>query len=108
MLSHHEPQLRSPDVEKFTKSANFSQIIPQFANCADLVRTLTHLRHALRFGHITTAICRARAIAWLRVMPRFQRVAEISSRCIQLLYRLGTAAGARGTVLALLELDGQH
>jgi hypothetical protein len=71
MLSHHEPQVGLSDVEKFTRLANFSQIIPHYANRAGFVRTLTHLRHALRFGHKAPALCRAGAITWLRSHPGF-------------------------------------
>ena len=80
MLSPHEPQLGSPSIGIFTKLANFSQIIPHFAKPAEFVRMLAHLRHALRFGHKTTALCRAGAIGWLRLMPTFQGAAEISAR----------------------------
>src|SRR5260370_37413354 len=108
MLSSHEPQLGSPSIGKFTKLANFSQIIPHFAKAAEFVRMLTHLRHALRFGHKPTAMCRAGAIGWLLLMPRLRRAAEISARYIQLLNGVGTPAGACRPVLALFELDGQH
>ena len=99
MLSGHEPQLGSSDAEIFRKSARFSQIIPQFAKRSALVRKLAHLRHALRFGHKPTAMCRARAIPRLRLRSRFQ---------IWLLNGVGTAAGTGRTVLALFELEGQH
>jgi hypothetical protein len=77
MLSHHEPQLGLPDVEKFTRLANFSQIVPHYAKSAAFVRMLTHLRHALRFGHITPAMCRARAISRLRVAARDFRLLRV-------------------------------
>jgi hypothetical protein len=71
MLSHHELQLGSPSIGKFTRLANFSQIIPHFAKATAFVRMLTHLRHTLRFGHKPPAMCRGGAIGWLRAMLHF-------------------------------------
>ena len=123
MLRPHEREVAFLSVDEFWISANFSQIVPHYANRAALVCMLTHLRHAFRFGHRPTAICRSTGSAaaahadilrrqlqiWKADPEADRRKRANRFRAIPLLDGVRTtAAGAGRPALALLEFEGQH